>query len=167
MKAFVFVTIGTHSQQFDRLLKKIDEIAREKKDITFFAQTGNSEYNPQYFSYKKFLNEKEYEQNFRTASIVISHGGAGSIIHTLKLKKPLIVVPRLKKFREHTNDHQLDLGEFFEKKGKCICVKEIEGLEKAIERSKKFKPKIEIEKQGLITEIKNFLEKNEESWLKK
>lgn len=157
-KYMLFVTVGTHSQQFDRLLKEIDRIAEKRKDLVFFAQIGNSKYIPKNFFYKKFLSKEEYEKNFN-ADIIISHGGAGSIIHTLTLKKPLIVVPRLKRFNEHTNDHQLELAEFFERKKKCICVREIDELEKAIEKAKNFKPRIEEERERLIREIKNCFER--------
>lgn len=153
----VFVTVGTHSQQFNRLLQKVDGIAGERKDFVFFAQTGNSSYAPKNFSYKKFLREKEYGGNFKKADVVVSHGGAGSIINSLRFGKPLIVVPRLERFGEHTNDHQLELAEFFAERGKCICVEEIGGLEAILRNAVKFKPKIEEDRYGLIREIKKSL----------
>ena len=43
----IFVTVGTHEQPFDRLVKAIDELKRDQlitDDI--FIQTGYSTYSP-------------------------------------------------------------------------------------------------------------------------
>ena len=45
----IFVTVGTHEQPFDRLVKAIDELKRDQlitDDI--FIQTGYSTYSPKY-----------------------------------------------------------------------------------------------------------------------
>lgn len=41
------------------------------------------------------------------SNIVISHGGPSTFMHALSLGKKTIVVPRLEKFHEHINNHQL------------------------------------------------------------
>ena len=42
-------------------------------------------------------------------SILITHGGAGTVIDAVKRGKRTIVVPRLSKYREHVDDHQMEL----------------------------------------------------------
>ena len=49
----------------------------------------------------------------RKSDIVISHGGTGAIISSLKQEKKVIAVPRLAKYGEHVDDHQLQILEQF------------------------------------------------------
>ncbi len=155
----IFVALGTHPQQFDRLLKAIDELVEKKKlKADIFAQIGNSTYEPKNYAFKRFLSPKEYEQKMKNASIIISHAGAGSIITALKYAKPLIVVPRLKRFNEHTDDHQIDLANALAERGKAIAVFDTKDLLKAIRKAKRFKPKIKSDRAKLINRIKKFLD---------
>ncbi len=154
----IFVSVGTHPQQFNRLLQELDKLAGEKKlGADVFAQTGNSDFLPGNFGSGKFLSPKEMEERIRKSDLVISHGGAGTIIGALEQKKPLVIVPRLKKFAEHTNDHQCDLAIAMEKAGKAIAVLEIKQLESAIGKARAFKPKESAGAEGIIREIKSFL----------
>ena len=155
----VFVSVGTHPQQFDRLLKEVDRLVVDGKlKAGVFAQTGNSEYRPSGFEFKKFVNAAEYEKRMQEANVVVSHGGAGTIINALRMGKKLVVVPRLEKFSEHTNDHQLDLAQALQARGKCIAVFDIKDLGKAIERAKNFKPSLASEREKLVKRIGQFLE---------
>lgn len=71
--------------------------------------------------------------NVKKARIVITHGGPSSFIMPLQVKKVPIVVPRLKKFDEHVNDHQLKFSqEVAERKKNIIVVENIENLEGTI-----------------------------------
>lgn len=105
----IFVTVGTHEQQFNRLIKEIDRLKKENliKD-NVFIQTGYSDYIPKYCKYKKFLSYDEMQEFINNADIVITHGGPASFMKSLSNKKRTIIVPRLKKFDEHVNNHQLD-----------------------------------------------------------
>ncbi|MBI4052792.1 MAG: hypothetical protein HY394_02015 [Candidatus Diapherotrites archaeon] len=156
----VFASVGTHPQQFDRLLKELDVLAKNDKSLRIFAQTGNSGFTPS-FPHEKFLSGKEYEKKFRGAGIIVSHGGAGTIISALQMEKKLIIVPRLKKFGEHTNDHQLDLAKALEKDGKAVAVEDISGLAGAIETAGHFKPDFSSSREKLIRRISAFLESAE------
>ena len=71
----IFVTLGSQKFQFDRLLKKIDELIQngELKDKVF-AQIGYCDYVPQNYEYKKFLNREEFGMSMEKSSIVITHG---------------------------------------------------------------------------------------------
>ncbi len=157
--ARVFVSVGTHPQPFDRLLREIDKLVQQGRlKGKVFAQIGNSGYEPKNFAFKRFVEEKEYEGSFRKTDIVVSHGGAGTIINALRFGKRLVVVPRLQRFGEHTNDHQLDLAAALEKQGKCIAVREISQLEKALGMASNFKPRLASNREMLVKRIKAFLE---------
>jgi UDP-N-acetylglucosamine transferase subunit ALG13 len=154
----VFVSVGTHAQQFDRLLREADAIAGEKNQLQIFAQIGNCTFEPKNFAFKRFLNEREFEAEIKKADLVVSHAGAGTIIHSMLSKKKLIIVPRLKSFGEHTNDHQLDLADALAAEGKAIAVTDVKGLGEAIEKAASFRPNIASNKQRLVKEIKTFID---------
>jgi UDP-N-acetylglucosamine transferase subunit ALG13 len=155
----IFVALGTHKQQFNRLLKALDKLAESNGiDAEIFAQIGNSDYEPKNFPFRRFLNPKEYEQRMKNADIIISHAGAGSIITALKYEKPLVVVPRLKRFGEHTNDHQIDLAKALAERGKVLAVFDLKDLLQAIEKAKHFKPETKSDRERLIARIRKFLE---------
>lgn len=160
MKKKIFVSVGTHSQPFDRLLRKIDEIALKKtKELSFFGQIGNCTYFPKNFPYKKFLNEKELEKKIKQSDAVIGHAGAGLIINCLAKKKKLIVLPRLKELHEHTDSHQVDLAYYFSEKKKIIVVFDENKLDDAVKKAKIFNPVIENNSKKIIEEIEFFLSK--------
>ncbi|MEW6295721.1 MAG: PssE/Cps14G family polysaccharide biosynthesis glycosyltransferase [Candidatus Diapherotrites archaeon] len=154
----IFVSVGTHTQQFNRLLKEIDKLKEQtvlKEKI--FAQTGFSKYKPKNFQYKKFISPKEFNILIKKADLFITHGGAGSIGAALQLNKKIIIVPRLKKFYEHTNDHQLELAKKLEEEGKAIAVLRINDLKDAIKKIKFFNPKREEKGGKIIKLIEGFL----------
>lgn len=104
----IFVTVGTHEQGFDRLIRKIDELKRDeliKDDV--FMQTGYCQYQPQFCKFKQFISYSQMNQYTVESRIVITHGGPASFMNVLAKGKIPIVVPRQLKFNEHVNDHQL------------------------------------------------------------
>ncbi len=130
----IFVTVGTHEQQFDRLIKAVDKLV-EDKVITeeVIIQTGYSTYEPKYCKWSKLLPYKDVVKNVEQARIVITHGGPSSFIMPLQIGKTPIVVPRQKKYDEHVNDHQLDFALEVEKRQKnIIVVQNIEDLKETI-----------------------------------
>jgi UDP-N-acetylglucosamine transferase subunit ALG13 len=135
----IFVTVGTHEQSFERLVKEIDRYAKKnnlaKEEV--FIQTGFTDYVPQNCSYKKMLSYEEMDQFNHKASVIITHGGPGSMFIPWKLGKSVIAVPRLKRFDEHVDDHQLRFSKRMEKEGKVTCIEEIEELAAAIDHDLK------------------------------
>lgn len=114
----IFVTVGSQKFPFNRLLKSIDEcINNGVIPPEVFAQTGVCTYVPQNFKYKAFLNRADYALQLQKADMVITHGGTGAIVGALKQGKKVIAMPRLSKYGEHVDDHQVQLLEEFEKEG--------------------------------------------------
>lgn len=112
----IFVTVGSQKFQFNRLLKEIDVLIEDGK-ITkeVFAQIGYSDYKPKNYKYKEFLDRDEFIKVMNKCDKVITHGGTGAIIGAVKQGKKVIAIPRLKKFGEHVDDHQLQIVRQFEK----------------------------------------------------
>lgn len=82
----IFVTVGTHEQPFNRLVKKIDELKRDGV-ITeeVIIQTGFSTYEPKYCKWSKLIPYQQMLKNVEDARIVITHGGPASFIMPLQL----------------------------------------------------------------------------------
>lgn len=119
----IFVTVGTHEQPFNRLIKKIDELVAEKKiQEEVMIQTGYSTYKPMHCKSSEFLTYQQMWEYVRLARIVITHGGPSSFIMPLQIGKIPVVVPRQAKFDEHVNDHQLDFANQVAKRKRNIIV---------------------------------------------
>ena len=131
----IFITVGNHNEGFERLLKKADELAKDKVIEDVFIQTGYSDYQPRYCSHAPFVEFSEFQDLIKKSHIVITHGGSGTILDAILNNKQIIVVPRLKKFKEHTNDHQLQLTTALEKEGKITAVYDIQDLATAIKKA--------------------------------
>lgn len=153
MSTKVFALIGS-TYPLDRLTKELDLIAENKK-YEVFAQIGESTYLPKNIEYAKFLDSKELEKKIKWADIIVSHAGAGSIIDLLTSDKKFVLFPRLKKFGEAVDDHQIELCKAF---GKKYGIKYTENEKELIELLKGVtKPKITKDNK-LVNEIKSLIE---------
>lgn len=153
----IFVTLGSQKFQFNRLLIEIDRLVKEGK-ITeeVFAQTGYSDYKPKNYKYKDFLDRDEFSKVMSKCDKVITHGGTGAIIGAVKNEKKVIAVPRLAKFGEHVDDHQLQITEQFVKMNFVAGINEIEELENCLDKIDK------LNFNSYISNTKNILKSIEE-----
>ena len=140
----IFVTVGTHEQQFNRLIEKIDNLKKDgkiKEDV--FIQTGFSTYEPKYCEWSKLISYQDMQKYNKEATIVITHGGPASFIAPLQLGKIPIVVPRQYEFDEHVNNHQLEFAKnVAERMKNIIPVYNIDDLEDIIKNYKKIVKKM-------------------------
>ena len=61
----IFVTVGTHEQPFNRLIKKVDELKRDgviQEDV--IIQTGFSTYEPKYCEWSKLIPYQQMIKNW-------------------------------------------------------------------------------------------------------
>lgn len=126
----IFVTVGTHEQGFERLIKKVDDLVKDgkiKEDVVM--QIGFTQYKPKYCKWQKLFPYSEMKEMVQKARIVITHGGPASFIMILQEGKTPIVVPRMAKYNEHVNDHQVDFSLAVNERYKnLIVVEDIENL---------------------------------------
>ena len=104
----IFVTVGTHEQQFNRLIAYVDGM-KQRGEIQehVVIQTGFSTYEPQACQWEKTFPYQRMQQLISEARIVITHGGPSSFFAPMMLGKIPVVVPRSKQYSEHVNDHQV------------------------------------------------------------
>lgn len=129
----ILATTGLHDIGFDRLVRAVDEMAAGTEELVVI-QRGFAEHTPRFAQYFDFISDSEMAAYLSEAQVVISHCGAGSILTTIHAGKPLVLAPRLKRFGEHIDDHQLELAETLSGWGRAVVVLELsaESLEQAI-----------------------------------
>lgn len=123
----IYVTVGTLFLDFPRLINKIDSIAKETGEQVI-VQTGMGTAIPRHCEHFDFKSHEEVIKIQRQARVIVCHGGIGSTLDALEVRKPLIVVPRLKKFNEHLTDHQLEIAKAVEKRGWGKMITDIDDL---------------------------------------
>ncbi len=139
----IFVTLGTQDKQFRRLLDATLALRIDEKVVIQYGSTKpdedmveNLEKN---FELHQYLSNEEFDKYMKEARVIITHAGVGTIIEGLKLDKMMIVVARLKKYKEHVNNHQLQILDTFEKEGYILRLDDFSKLPELLKEN--FKPK--------------------------
>lgn len=132
----IFVAVGTQKFQMNRLLKAVDDLI-ERGELTgeVFAQVGHSDYAPRNYGYKDFLSKEDFQSCISRCDLLITHSGVATIIAGLKLSKPVVVVPRLAKFGEHVDDHQLQIAKSFSEKNLLLMCQTEDDLAEAVKQA--------------------------------
>jgi len=154
----IFLTVGTQFA-FDRLVSCVDEAAgRGLVYDKIYAQIGETTYTPHNFEYVKFLDKSSFDKYVMESSAVISHAGMGIISAAMNAGKPLLVMPRQKKFGEAVNDHQSAIAKKYEQFGHLLAAIAESELPGKIVHLKKFVPKPRQDQAAAVSQrIKIFL----------
>lgn len=138
----IFVILGTQDKSFDRMLKEIEEL---KKDgfITdkVIVQAGSTDFKSNEMEIMDYIPMKNFNKYIEEADLIITHGGVGSILDAIKHNKKVIAVPRLAKYNEHTNNHQIEIVEKFDELGYIIDCGNLKRLGNKLIQAEKFVPK--------------------------
>jgi UDP-N-acetylglucosamine transferase subunit ALG13 len=110
----ILITVGTNEAAFDRLIVALDRIPPGEEVV---AQCGSSRHRPRRASCFDFLPFDELAELIRQARVVVTHAGAGSTMVALASGKRPIVVPRLHRYGEAVDDHQLDFARRLAERG--------------------------------------------------
>lgn len=142
----IFVTVGTQDKPFTRLLEAIDK-AIDKKEITdeVIVQAGYTKYESKNMKVLEYIPFDEFGKYIDNADVIITHGGVGSILSSLKKMKKVVAVARLSKYGEHTNDHQLQVIEKMSMQGYIIDGNNLDEIGQAVEKAKKLDVKEYVE----------------------
>lgn len=130
----LLITVGT--TEFDELIQAIDNTefmeCLERCHFTKLSiQRGRGTYDPvNILSYRSGLTSQKVEveifsyksnldKDMQNADLIVSHCGAGSILESISLRKPLIVV-----INESLQDnHQKELSDALTEGGYCLAAK--------------------------------------------
>ena len=155
----IFLTVGSMFP-FDRLVRSVDEMLGQKLiDGMIVAQIGDGRYEPKHMAFDRFLSKPEYDKRIGEATMLMGHAGVGTIALALKHRKPLLVVPRLKQYNEHVNDHQVATARKFEELGHVLVAYDIQDIPAKLKALRTFSPRSrEARPQDLARRIGVFLE---------
>jgi UDP-N-acetylglucosamine transferase subunit ALG13 len=99
----ILVTTGTNGAAFDRLLQELDDLAADEQVI---VQHGPSALRPRGATCVDYLPFDELKRLMVEARVVVTHGGAGSVLATLSSGHRPLVISRRVEHREAVDDHQ-------------------------------------------------------------
>ncbi len=160
----ILVSLGTHERNFFRLVKEIEKLIQKKKiKEKVIIQMGYTKYNVKGAECYDFIPFDKMINYIKNSSLMITHGGVGSIMDALSFGKVPIVVPRRKELNEHSDDHQMQITKEMEKQNLIIPVYDINDLENAIKTAKKFKFK---KRKKKTSKILNLIDKQIKEWEK-
>ena len=166
----ILVILGTQDKKFPRLLDCIEkEIEKGTIKDKVVVQAGQTDYTSSNMEIFDLLPAPEFDKMMDKADLIITHGGAGSILSAIKKGKKVIAAPRLAKYHEHHNDHQKQIIHEFAKQGYILELKDFEKLGKLIEKSKTFKPKkFESNTSNMVKKLEDYIEDaNHTAWYHK
>ena len=137
----IFVSLGTNDKDFSRLLVEIDrQISLGNIKDSVIVQSGYTKYSSDNMSIVDLMSIDDFNHNISSCDLLITHGGVGTILDGLKKGKKIIAFPRLSKYQEHVNDHQVEIVNEFYNSG-YIMTGEVSDLGNLINGVKDFKPK--------------------------
>ena len=106
----ILVLLGTFQIEFPRPLMVIEQLLQENKlQEKVIVQNGFTNFNSSLLDMRPFMSSEELDQLYKEARIIITHAGTGSLMKGIKMGKKIISIPRLKKYGEHIDDHQLEI----------------------------------------------------------
>lgn len=139
----VFVSVGTQKQSFKRLFHLVED-SKILESQRIIAQAGYTSYRSDRIEIFQFMDHENYQKYMKEADLVICHGGVGTIFDALYSGKKILAVPRLSKYEEHVNDHQIEICEELDKEGYLMYLKEFDLFDEKV-------------KQLMKTELKKYV----------
>lgn len=137
----ILVTLGTQDKSFVRLLEAIDkQIKKGNIKDKVVVQAGFTKYDSNNMEIFDYIPGDNFNKLMNECDLLITHGGVGSILTGLKYNKKVIAAPRLKEYKEHTNNHQLQIIENFVKEKYILSLYNFDELDKVLDNIKTFKP---------------------------
>jgi UDP-N-acetylglucosamine transferase subunit ALG13 len=124
----IFVTVGTAHFRFDRLVRAAATLPLEEVVL----QHGPVDPPEGVARAVPFMSTPEMVDHFRRADAVVTHGGVGSLLCALRVGHTPVVVPRLKRWRETVDDHQVDLVKALAEEDRVIPVWDTADLPEAV-----------------------------------
>lgn len=156
----IYVSLGTQDKKFPRLLQEVDKLIDKgiiKDEVV--AQIGQTKYESKNMKLYDYLSKEDVLKYMKESRFIITHGGVGTILDALKLNKKVIAVARLKLYKEHVNDHQLQIIREYTKLG--YILDGTYDLEKAIFDVNDFTPNQYVSNnENFVNQIDEYIKNN-------
>ena len=150
----ILILLGTFKKNFSRPLVAIEEaILAGKISEEVIVQAGHTSFKSDFLTIRTFIEIDELKELYKSASLIITHSGVGSILKGLKLNKAIIAIARLAKFNEHVDNHQLDILQEFSNRKYLFPWNEGDDFLQILEKARKFKYEPFISTQGQLVQF--------------
>lgn len=154
----ILVLLGTQDKPFTRLLDAIEK-SNIKDEVV--VQAGCTKYESKKMEIFDYISNDRFDDLVSKCDVLITHAGVGSIMTGLKNGKKVIAAARLKKYNEHTNDHQLQILNNFYESGYILKLEDFDNLDKVMKEVKNFMPKkIQSNTKNIIQLISDYIDAN-------
>jgi UDP-N-acetylglucosamine transferase subunit ALG13 len=137
----VIVGITGTGGNFDRLVGALADWHRAHPDERVWVQHGGSPLATA-LDGVDYVPRTELLAKIAEADVVVCHAASGTLVDAIGLGHVPVVLPRLQRFGEVVNDHQLDVLQALARAGRVIPVEDVGGLGEAIEASRGARQKI-------------------------
>ena len=129
----IFAVLGTHTQPFPRALDLLRDLTESEAVTVQVGYTRPLEHPN--LTCHEYLDFSEVERLMHEASAVVCHAGVGTILTAVHAGHQPVVIPRLREFHEHVDDHQLQLAIELERRGTTLCYRRGDSLADLVESS--------------------------------
>ena len=153
----ILVSVGTHNQPFDRLVRKMDELAPGLGDKVLI-QRGYSNYLPKNAESFDFVEGERWTSLLEEARLIVCHGGATTLMNVVRMGKSAVVVPRRRHLREHIYDREGELAEALAERGLVSVVYDVEMLEAALRIPPPRRERFESSRLELIERMRAYMD---------
>lgn len=125
----ILVTTGSNGAPFDRLLRVFERVDLGEELV---VQHGPSAIRPPWATCFDFVPSQQLGELVAQARVVVAHAGVGSILLCASRGHVPIVVPRLARYHEVVDDHQLFLARRLAASGCVVSAEDPEELPRLI-----------------------------------
>jgi UDP-N-acetylglucosamine transferase subunit ALG13 len=151
--AVIYVTVGTHQQPFQRLLDALADLPAQELVVQF----GHGSAPPGVAPATAFMSFSEMLHYISEADAVVTHAGVGSILCARRFGHVPVVVPRLRRYGEHVDDHQAELTRALAVEGLVVPVWDTDHLAKALDPVPTRSARLAVPSGGLQRAVKEAL----------
>jgi len=84
----ILVILGTQDKSFERLIRDVEGLVKKNiiKDKVI-VQSGYTKYKSDILEIVPYLSQDDFDKYIKDAKYIITHGGVGSILTSLKYSK--------------------------------------------------------------------------------
>lgn len=152
----IFGTVGTHTAPFDRLVRALDGYAGQTAEKVII-QIGHATYEPISAEWFRMTNSEHMAACMRDADLVVTQA-SDSMLEAIRARKPVVAVPRQRRFGEAIDDHQLELARKVAATFGIVVIEDVADLDSALWRRSQATASIGTTAQRLVAALRGSIQ---------
>jgi UDP-N-acetylglucosamine transferase subunit ALG13 len=132
----VIVVVTGNGPPFQRLLDGVEALARARPTEAIWVQHGPARL-PAGVAGAALVPRDELLRRMAEADAIACHSGSGTIADALSLGHTPVVLPRLRRFGEHVNDHQLELWKALAEEKRIVAIRTPEEIGAGVDEARR------------------------------